>query len=265
MSNTAKGAPQKAARAGDTIVLIPARLKATRLPGKPLADILGTPMIVHVWKRAVAANIGPVVVACEDEEIADAVRAAGGTAELTGTQHRSGSDRIFEALTRIDPGKHYHTIVNVQGDLPNIEPDVIAAVVDPLKNPAVKIGTVVRKLHDGELGQSHVVKAHARFKNGDNVAVATAFTRESEKCMGNCWHHIGIYAYRRASLERFVRLKPSTNEQKYSLEQLRAMDDGMVMGVRLVETESFGVDTPGDLEKARAFLARPPKAAVKAK
>lgn len=240
---------------GKTIVLIPARLKATRLPGKPLADIHGAPMIVHVWRRAVAAGLGPVVVACEDQAIADAVRAAGGTAELTGAQHRSGSDRIFEALQRLDPAGTYSVVVNLQGDLPNIEPEVIAAVVEPLHNPSVKIGTIVRRLEEGELAAHSVVKAHARFKTEERVAVATGFTRDDHNCNHHCWHHIGIYAYRRAALERFVHLKPSANEQKHSLEQLRAMDDGMVIGVRRVDTDSFGVDTPADLERARAVLA----------
>ena len=238
------------------IVLIPARLKATRLPDKPLADIAGAPMIVHVWRRAVAANVGPVVVACEDAGITAAVRAAGGVAELTGAHHRSGSDRITEALGRLDPGKKkYGIVLNLQGDLPTIEPAVVAAVLEPLADPAVSIATLARPLSDGELANPNVVKAHAALSPTRPIAHATAFTREGASCRGDCFHHIGIYAYRRAALDRFVSLPPSANERTHSLEQLRAVDDGMVIGVRLVDTDSFGVDTPADLARARAVLA----------
>jgi 3-deoxy-manno-octulosonate cytidylyltransferase (CMP-KDO synthetase) len=236
------------------IVLIPARLKATRLPNKPLADIAGASMIVHVWRRAVAAAIGPVVVACEDADIATAVRAAGGAAELTGAHHRSGSDRIAEALARFDPAKKYGVVVNLQGDLPTIEPAVIAAVLDPLADAEVAIATLARPLSDGELDNPNVVKVRASLFVATPSARAQAFTRDAAPCRGDCFHHIGIYAYRRAALERFVALPPSANEKKYSLEQLRAMDDGITIGVRLVDTESFGVDTPADLARARAAL-----------
>ena len=237
------------------IVLIPARMKASRLPGKPLADIHGVPMIVHVWRRAVAAAIGPVVVACEDEEIAAAVRAAGGVAELTGAHHRSGSDRIFEALTRIDPDRRFATVVNLQGDLPAIDPAVVAASLEPLADDAVAIATLATPLEPHEVKDPNVVKAHARFSGVGRIGRATAFTRDAASCDGDCWHHIGIYAYRRAALERFVALPPSANEQKHSLEQLRAMDDGMIVGVRLVDTFPLGVDTPADLARARSVLS----------
>ena len=242
------------------IVLIPARMRATRLPGKPMADIHGRPMIVHVWQRAVEAGIGPVVVACEDREIADAVRAAGGRAEITGSQHRSGSDRIFEALGRIDPGREYRTVVNLQGDLPALDPAVVAAVLEPLADAAVAIATLASPLSDGELADPNVVKVHAAFGHKRiaraRIARATAFTRDAGACKaGACHHHIGIYAYRRAALERFVSLPPSENETKHSLEQLRALDDGMVIGVRLVDSFPLGVDTPADLARARSVLA----------
>lgn len=238
------------------IVLIPARMKATRLPGKPLADIHGTPMIVHVWRRAMEAGIGPVVVACEDAEIAAAVRSAGGTAELTGSHHRSGSDRIFEALGRIDPGRRFSVVVNLQGDLPAIDPAVVAASLDPLADSAVSIATLASPLEAHELNDANVVKAHAVFEGKNRTARAHAFTRDAASCWpGTCWHHIGIYAYRRAALERFVSLPPSDNEKKHSLEQLRAMDDGMAIGVRLVDTFPLGVDTPADLARARSVLS----------
>jgi 3-deoxy-manno-octulosonate cytidylyltransferase (CMP-KDO synthetase) len=239
------------------IVLIPARLKASRLPNKPLADIAGAPMVVHVWRRAVAAGVGPVVVACEDAEIAAAVRAAGGEAQLTGAHHRSGSDRITEALDRLDPDrKKYGVVVNLQGDLPTIESAVIAAVLEPLADPAFAIATLARPLSDGELANPNVVKAHAALSPAHLIARATTFTRDAATCDGSCFHHIGIYAYRRAALERFVSLPPSARERALSLEQLRALDDGMAIGVRLVDTESFGVDTPADLARARAVLTK---------
>lgn len=237
------------------IVLIPARMKATRLPGKPLADIHGVPMIVHVWRRAMAAGIGPVVVACEDAEIAAAVREAGGTAELTGSHHRSGSDRIFEALGRLDPDRRFSVVVNLQGDLPAIDPAVVAAALEPLADPAVSIATLASPLEAHELNDANVVKAHAALSRHRRIARARAFTRDAASCQGDCWHHIGIYAYRRAALERFVSLPPSENEKKHSLEQLRALDDGMVIGVRLVDTFPLGVDTPADLARARSVLS----------
>lgn len=237
------------------IVLIPARMKATRLPGKPLADIHGVPMIVHVWRRAMAAGIGPVVVACEDAEIAAAVREAGGTAELTASHHRSGSDRIFEALGRLDPDRRFSVVVNLQGDLPAIDPAVVAAALEPLADPAVSIATLASPLEARELNDANVVKAHAALSDHSRIARARAFTRDAVSCQGDCWHHIGIYAYRRAALERFVSLPPSENEKKHSLEQLRALDDGMVIGVRLVDTFPLGVDTPADLARARSVLS----------
>jgi len=239
------------------IVLIPARLKATRLPGKPLADIHGVPMIVHVWRRAVAAGVGPVMVACEDEDIAAAVRAAGGQAELTGAQHRSGSDRIHEALTRLDPAKEkYGIVVNLQGDLPTIEPAVIAAALEPLRAADVDMATLARPLSAGELDNPNVVKVRAPLTARRPIALASDFTRESAACPDDCFHHIGIYAYRRRTLDWFVQAPPSANERARSLEQLRAMDGGVPIGVRLVDTDSFGVDTPADLARARAALAR---------
>ncbi len=237
------------------IVLIPARLRATRLPGKPLADINGAPMIVHVWRRAMQADIGPVVVACEDAAIADAVNAAGGQATLTGAHHQSGSDRIFEALQQIDPRARHDVVVNLQGDLPAIDPTVLAAVLEPLADPMVDIATLASPLTGHELTDRNVVKLQAAFGAG-RVARATAFARDGAACAGRtCYHHIGIYAYRRAALARFVGLPPSANERAHSLEQLRAMDDGMVIGARLVDTFPLGVDTPADLDRVRALLA----------
>ena len=231
------------------IVLIPARMASTRLPGKPLADIHGAPMIVHVWRRAAEAAIGPVVVACAEAEIADAVRAAGGDAELTSAAHATGSDRIFEALERRDPDGAHDIVVNLQGDLPAIDPAALRAVLAPLDDLQVQIATLASPLGPGDLDDSHAVKV--RVRDGR----ALGFSRGSQDCGGgDCLHHIGLYAYRRDALARFIALPPSAAERAHGLEQLRAMDAGMAIGVGLVDTFPLGVDTPADLARAREEL-----------
>ncbi len=239
----------------DTIVLIPARMASTRLPGKPLADILGVPMIVHVLRRAMAAGVGEAVVATDSEAVQTAVEKAGGRAIMTGTGHQSGSDRIFEALQALDPERRIATIVNVQGDLPTIAPEDIRAALDPLADPFVDIATLAAVIHDpAELTNPNVVKAigspvmPARMR-------ADTFTRADATGEGPHYHHIGLYAYRRAALERFVALPPSVNEQRERLEQLRALDAGMRIDVAVVASVPLGVDTPEDLDRARAMLA----------
>ena len=237
------------------IILIPARLASTRLPGKPLADINGAPMIVHVLRRAEAAGAGETVVATDSEAVASAVEKAGGRAIMTRADHASGSDRIFEALETLDPKRRWGIVVNVQGDLPTVEPGDIRAAIEILSDPAVDIATLAAVVRDpAELTNPHVVKAH-----GGQVAPsrlrATAFTREDAAGPGPHYHHIGMYAYRRAALERFVKLPPSANEQRERLEQLRALDAGMRIDIAIVESVPLGVDTPEDLDKARAMLA----------
>lgn len=241
------------------VVVIPARLQSVRLPRKPLADIGGEPMIVHVWRRAVAANIGPVVVACADEEIAQAVRAAAGEALVTRGTHASGSDRVFEAVQRMDPDGAHDIVVNLQGDLPAIDPANLGAVLEPLDDSAVDIATLAGPLGKGELADVDVVKVRARFAPGTRTARALGFQRGEAGCgAGDCNHHIGIYGFRRAALAKFVALPPSAAERAERLEQLRAVDAGMVIGVRLVDSVPRGVDTPADLARARAEFARPP-------
>jgi 3-deoxy-manno-octulosonate cytidylyltransferase (CMP-KDO synthetase) len=237
----------------DTIVLIPARLASTRLPGKPLIDIAGKAMIVHVLERARAAHIGEVVVATDSEAIAAAVEKAGGRAVMTSTDHASGSDRIYEALQAIDPDARAAIVVNVQGDLPTLGSGDIRAVLGPLRDPAVDIATLAAVItDDAERRNPNVVKV-----SGEPVASgrfrATRFTRDDAARPGPHYHHIGLYAYRRAALERFVKLPPSANEQRERLEQLRAMDAGMRIDVTVVASVPLGVDTPADLEKARAI------------
>ena len=240
----------------DPIVVIPARLAATRLPDKPLADLLGEPMIVHVWRRAVEAGIGPVAVATDAPGIAEAVTRAGGTAVLTRADHPSGSDRIFEAVERLDPEGRHDAVVNVQGDLPTIDPRAIAAAILPLADPAVDIATLAALIQrEEEKTDANVVKVV-----GSEVAPsrlrALYFTRATAPSGdGPLYHHIGLYAYRRRALARFVGLPPSPLERRERLEQLRALEAGLRIDVTIVDDVPLGVDTPHDLERAREILA----------
>ncbi|MGE3248000.1 MAG: 3-deoxy-manno-octulosonate cytidylyltransferase [Beijerinckiaceae bacterium] len=237
------------------VILIPARMASTRLPGKPLADIHGEPMIVHIWRRAMEADAGPVIVAADTAEIAEAVRAAGGMAVLTRADHESGSDRIFEAIGLADPEGRHDIIVNVQGDLPTIAPEAVRAALAPLDNPAVDIATLAAEItRPEERTNPNVVKVV-----GAQIAPARQralyFTRATAPHgEGPLWHHIGLYAYRRAALQRFVVLPPSPLEKREKLEQLRALEAGMRIDVEIVETVPLGVDTPEDLERARRML-----------
>jgi 3-deoxy-manno-octulosonate cytidylyltransferase (CMP-KDO synthetase) len=237
------------------VILIPARMKATRLPDKPLADLHGKPMIVHVMERSRASNVGKVAVACDDERIAEAVRRAGGEAILTDKNHASGSDRIYEALQKIDPQEQYDVVINVQGDLPTIDPKIISAVLEPLKNEHYSIATLACKIKDErEISDPAVVKPILSFKSNGKIADALDFTRVTPQDKNNAYHHIGLYAYRRSALKRFVSLPPSAGELREKLEQLRALENGMRIGVVIVDTVPLGVDTPEHLEKARAML-----------
>ena len=235
------------------IIIIPARLAATRLPGKPLALIGGVPMIVHVLRRAIAAGIGPVAVACGDAAIADAVRAAGGRAEMTEPGLPSGSDRVHAALGRIDPEGEHDVVINLQGDLPDLPPVHLHAVLAPLADAACDIATLVAPVTTAEEAAApSVVKAVCAFAPGMDVARALYFSRAAVPSgEGPLWHHIGIYAYRRAALARFVALPPTPLEQREKLEQLRALEAGMVISVARVDHAPFGVDTPEDLARAR--------------
>ncbi|HZP77874.1 MAG TPA: 3-deoxy-manno-octulosonate cytidylyltransferase [Pseudolabrys sp.] len=238
----------------NSLVLIPARMASTRLPGKPLADIAGQPMIVHVLRRAEEAKIGPAVVATDSAEIASAVAAAGGRAVLTRSDHPSGSDRIFEALELIDPQGRVGIVVNVQGDEPTLDPSDIRAAVELLAEPAVDIGTLAAEIKLPEQRRDpNVVKAIGE-PLGPRRLKARTFTRAEATGVGPHYHHVGLYAYRRAALARFVKLPPSANEKRERLEQLRALDAGMRIDVAIVDGVPLGVDTPEDLAKARAVL-----------
>ena len=240
----------------NTLILIPARMASTRLPGKPLADIAGLPMIVQVARRAAESGLGRVTVAVDHPDILEVVRKAGFEAIMTRVSHQSGSDRIFEALGHADPHGRAEFIVNVQGDLPTIEPETIRASLRPLRDPATDIATLGVEITDAhEKTNPNVVKIV-----GSPIAAqrlrALYFTRATAPYGdGPLYHHIGLYAYRRAALERFVSLSPSVLEKRESLEQLRAIEAGMRIDAEIVDSVPLGVDTPADLEKARAILS----------
>jgi 3-deoxy-manno-octulosonate cytidylyltransferase (CMP-KDO synthetase) len=240
-----------------TLVLIPARMAATRLPGKPLLDIAGLPMIVHVLRRAEAARIGRVAVATDTPEIAAAVTSHGGEAVMTRADHPSGSDRIYEALGKLDPGGATEIIVNLQGDFPTILPENIRSVLGPLADPAVDIATLAAQIHSEEEDTNPNVVKVVGSPISEHRLRALYFTRATAPWgEGPRYHHIGLYAYRRAALERFVGLAPSALERREKLEQLRAIEAGMRIDVTLVDTVPRGVDTPADLVTTRQLLAK---------
>jgi 3-deoxy-manno-octulosonate cytidylyltransferase (CMP-KDO synthetase) len=239
------------------LVLIPARMAATRLPGKPLLDIAGVPMIVHVLRRAQAAQIGRVAVATDTPEIADAARSHGFEAVLTRAEHPSGSDRIYEALGALDPKGEAEIIVNLQGDFPTIAPENIRDVLGPLADPTVDIATLAAEIHSEEEDTNPNVVKMVGSPVSPGRLRALYFTRATAPWGdGPRYHHVGLYAYRRAALERFVALPPSPLERQEKLEQLRALEAGMRIDATIVGTVPRGVDTPADLEMTRQILAK---------
>ena len=242
----------------NTIVVIPARMASTRLPGKPLADIHGLPMIVHCWKRAVEADIGQVLVAAAEVEIADAVRSRGGDAIVTNPALPSGSDRIAEALALRDPQRRFDYVVNLQGDLPTIDTLSIRRCLAGLLNEAADISTIAALIDDAEdVANPNIVKAISPLGEEREVAFARDFVRNAgPEHQPPFWHHIGLYAYRRPVLERFVALPDSARAAARKLEQMRALDNGMRIVVVRVDTVPLGVDTPEDLETARRMLRK---------
>lgn len=239
------------------IVLIPVRMTSTRLPGKALADMAGEPMTIAVCRRALEAGVGRVVVAAAEPEIVQVVESFGLEAVLTDPDLPSGSDRIAAALKSIDPERHFGIIVNLQGDLPTIEPAVVRACLDALSLPGADIATVAALITDtAESRDLNVVKAIAPLEDAGRPVKAADFVRRlPEGAEPPFWHHIGIYAYRRAALERFVSLPPSARESERRLEQMRALDAGMSIAIARVDTVPLGVDTPADLERARILIA----------
>ena len=239
------------------VVVIPARLASVRLPGKPLADIHGAPMIVHVWRRAVAADVGPVVVACGDAAIATAIEDAGGRAVMTRADHPSGTDRVYEALTLVDPDGVHDAVVNLQGDTPDVDRDLLAAVLAPLADAAVDIATLAAPITDAATRDDpNAVKAVAAIAEGARQGPALYFSRAAVPAGdGPLYHHVGIYAFRVEALARFVALPRGVLEMRERLEQLRALESGMRIEVALVDRVPLEINTPADLERARVLLA----------
>jgi len=242
------------------VIIIPARMASTRLPNKPLALIAGKPMIVRMLEIATAENIARVVIACDSEAIAGAIRANGGTAILTDPNHPCGSDRIFAALKTIDPDANHDIIINVQGDMPTLEKGIITKALNLLQNPAVDIATLAAPItQEREKTDPAVVKPIIAFEKNNTQGRALYFTRATAPAgEGTLYHHIGIYAYRRSALEKFVSLPPSPLELREKLEQLRAIEHGMRIEIAIVNTAPLGVDTPESLELARKHYDQRP-------
>ncbi len=240
------------------IVLIPARMASTRLPDKPLADIGGVPMIVRVWRQAIAANTGPVVVAAAERAIADAIETAGGRAVMTAPELPSGSDRIFAALTATDPAGSHDVVINLQGDLPALDPAYVRTVAETLERSGADMATLAAEIDDAaDFDNPAVVKPVVAWEPDGKHGRALYFTRaRAPSGEGPLFHHVGIYAFRRTALARFVALPPSPLEKREKLEQLRALEAGMSIAVALVDSVPLSVDTPADLEKARRLLAK---------
>lgn len=240
------------------IVVIPARLQSTRLPDKPLADIAGETMIARVWRQAVKAGIGPVVVAAAEQKIVDEIVRVGGRAVLTDPALPSGTDRVFAALQSVDPAQTHDVVVNLQGDLPTLDPDAIRAVADALAQSGADIATLAAEIDDAaDFENPNVVKPVVAWDTKGRFGRALYFTRaRAPSGDGALFHHVGIYAFRRAALARFVALPPSPLERREKLEQLRALEAGMSITVARVDAVPLSVDTPADLAKARALLSR---------
>ena len=240
----------------NTAIIIPARLASTRLPNKPLLPINGKPMILHVWEQAVAAEIGEVIVATDSDQIKQVISEVGGNCELTRSNHQSGTDRIYEALENFDHNKNINFIINLQGDLPQINRECLSSVVNLLSDEAAEVSTLVCEMTDHEeINSKSIVKAIADINPNTKIGRAINFTRTPEASInGNYLHHIGLYAYTRSALEKFVHLAPSTREIDQKLEQLRALDNQMRIDIQLIDFLPLGVDTPEDLEKMQKLI-----------
>lgn len=238
------------------VVVVPARMGSSRLPGKPLADIAGEPMIVHVWRRAQEADLGPVVVACGEEAIAEAVRGAGGLAVMTPADLPSGSDRVHAAVEAIDPDRTYDAVLNLQGDLPTVSPDALRAALAPLATDGVDIGTIAVEITNwADAADPNVVKAVVEMADGARIGRALYFTRApAPSGDGPLYHHHGLYGWRREALAEFVALPSSSLERRERLEQLRALAHGLRIDVSVIEEAPQGVDTPADLERVRRLF-----------
>lgn len=240
----------------NNLIIIPARLESTRLPNKPLADIKGLPMVIHVLNKGLESSCGDVIVATSNIEIYDVVRSYGEKAIMTNPDHPSGSDRIFEALNIFDPGKQYKNIVNLQGDLPTIDPYLIKLTFQLIENNQdADISTLGGSINDeDELANPNVVKAYV--EKVDQTLYAKDFVRSPKGYnKEKLFHHLGVYGYKRRSLEKFIKTKQSKREQDLKLEQLRALDNGMSIVIDLINEIPIGVDTEDDLYNVRKELS----------
>ena len=240
----------------NNLIIIPARLESTRLPNKPLADIKGLPMVIHVLNKGLESSCGDVIVATSNIEIYDVVRSFGEKAIMTNPDHPSGSDRIFEALNIFDPDKQYKNIVNLQGDLPTIDPYLIKLTFQLIENNQdADISTLGGSINDeDELANPNVVKAYV--EKVDQTLYAKDFVRSPKGYnKEKLFHHLGVYGYKRRSLENFIKTKQSKREQDLKLEQLRALDNGMSIVIDLINKIPIGVDTEDDLYNVRKELS----------
>jgi 3-deoxy-manno-octulosonate cytidylyltransferase (CMP-KDO synthetase) len=240
------------------LTIIPVRLASTRLPNKPLADICGKSMIQRVYEQAIAADLGEVLIACDGEEIAAEVKKFGGKFVITDPNLPSGTDRIYAAYKNY--GQNFEIVLNLQGDLPNIDPQVIRAAAAAALQHDCDIATVASRIkNESEISNPNVVKIAISFKE-KNLGKALYFSRcpipFSKTNDADFYHHIGIYAYKKAALEKFVKLAPSTLEQRESLEQLRALENDMNIFVKVVDAHPLSVDTKEDLEVVTKLIAK---------
>ena len=242
--------------AADPIILIPARMDARRLPQKPMADIAGRPLIEHVWERACQAALGPVYVATDHEAIFDHIISIGGKAVMTAPTHPSGSDRIYEALSQIDPDGHYQKIINLQGDLPTVTTEAITALARLLEENSCDLATLIAPASAEEAQKPQLVKAVMSFEGDDCLTGRAHYFSRAMVPDGatDYWHHIGLYGWQRSALSRFVSLAPSALEMTEKLEQLRALEAGMIIRAAVIDEAPGGVDTMEDLIAIRATL-----------
>ena len=239
----------------DMIILIPARMAASRLPNKPMADIAGKPLIEHVWSAAIKSKLAPVYVATDHKDIFDHITAIGGNVVMTKPSHPSGSDRIYEAISKIDPDGNYQKLINLQGDLPTITTSAIEKLAQLLNQQRCELATLVSRASDDEITKPQVVKAVMSWHEDDMTGRAHYFSREAVPHNAtDYWHHIGLYGWQRSALEKFVSLPPSPLEPTEKLEQLRAIEAGMIVEAAQIDEAPGGVDTMEDLNAIRALF-----------
>ena len=236
-----------------TIIIIPSRMASIRFPNKPMASINGVPMVQRVWNQAILSNLGSVVVACCEKQVFDLITSIGGEAIMTSPELPTGTDRIFEAINNYPEGHQFDSIINLQGDMPIIDPEDIKKVNIPLKQ-GFDIGTLVTNISLEEEVDINVTKAKINWITKNALGEATDFYKLSKKQKSNIYHHVGIYSFRYETLKKFVTLKPSPNELSHKLEQLRALDAKMNIGAYYVDNVPLSVDTKDDLIKVENII-----------